>query len=304
MLYSFDDFTLDAEHYELRQAGKLVPVEPRVLDLVAYLVQHPGRTVTTEELLERLYPKQFAPVDRLTNAVAQARKVLGDTGQIQRYIQTVRRRGYRFVATVEICPEARVNDAVVAFPLAPTEEPAWDRVPDTASHLVPYGNALSIERGSVPHNLPLQLTSFIGRKYESAEVQRLLSTTRLLTLTGPAGCGKTRLALHMATNVVDTYPDGVWVIELAPLFDPMLIPHTVAAVLGVREEAHRPLLASLTDALRARQLLLVLDNCEHLVAACAALADALLRACPHLRSWRPVGKSWASPVKPPGVPRP
>ena len=89
MLYGFGDYMLDAQHYELRWAGKLVPVEPRVLDLLAYLVQHPGRTVTTEELKEQLYPHQVGTDDRLTNAVAQARKVLGDTGQTQRYIQTV-----------------------------------------------------------------------------------------------------------------------------------------------------------------------------------------------------------------------
>jgi DNA-binding winged helix-turn-helix (wHTH) protein len=76
MLYSFDDYTLDAEHYELRQAGRLLPIEPRVLDVLAYLVQHPGRTVTTEELKEHLYPHQVGTDDRLTNAVAQARKAL------------------------------------------------------------------------------------------------------------------------------------------------------------------------------------------------------------------------------------
>jgi class 3 adenylate cyclase/DNA-binding winged helix-turn-helix (wHTH) protein len=104
MLYGFGDYTLDAQHYELRWAGKLVPVEPRVLDLLAYLVQHPGRTVTTEELKEQLYPHQVGTDDRLTNAVAQARKVLGDSGQTQRYIQTVRRRGYCFVAPVTTRP--------------------------------------------------------------------------------------------------------------------------------------------------------------------------------------------------------
>ena len=109
MLYAFDTYTLDLAHYELRQAGRLVQLEPRVFDLLAYLVQHPGRTVTTEELLEQLYPNQFAPVDRLTNAVAQARRVLGDTGQTQRYIQTVRRRGYRFIASVEIQQQAETD---------------------------------------------------------------------------------------------------------------------------------------------------------------------------------------------------
>src|SRR4029453_3474183 len=100
MQYVFGDYTLDAERYELRQAGRLVPLEPRVFDLLAYLVQHPGRTVLTEELLTQLYPNEFAPVERLTNAVAQARRVLHDTPQTQHSIQTVRRRGYRFCVPV------------------------------------------------------------------------------------------------------------------------------------------------------------------------------------------------------------
>ena len=106
MRYVFGPYTLDLAHYELRQAERLVRLEPRVFDLLAYFVQHPGRTVTTEELLEQLYPQQFAPVDRLTNAVTQARKALGDTGQTQQYIQTVRRRGYRFIAPVVVQPQA------------------------------------------------------------------------------------------------------------------------------------------------------------------------------------------------------
>src|SRR6266536_2676743 len=132
------------------------------------------------------------------------------------------------------------------------------------------------------HNLPLQLTSFIGREQALDELGHLLAGTRLLTLTGPPGVGKTRLALQLAGEALDAYADGVWLVELAPLVDPALVPQTVAAVLGVQEELGRPLLDTLAEALRSRQQLLVLDNCEHLVAACASLADRLLRACRHL----------------------
>jgi len=93
MLYALDDYTLDPEHYELRQAGRLVRLEPRVFDMLAYLVQCPDRTVTKEELFEQVWPNQFVTDDSLTTAVAQVRKALHDTGQAQRYIQTVRRRG-------------------------------------------------------------------------------------------------------------------------------------------------------------------------------------------------------------------
>ena len=105
MLYSFGDYTLDAEHYELRQAGRLVRLEPRVFNLLAYLVQHAERLVTNEELEKQLWPKsEVVGGNSLAQAVAQARKALADTGQIQRYIQTVRRRGYRFVAPATARP--------------------------------------------------------------------------------------------------------------------------------------------------------------------------------------------------------
>ncbi|MSP12497.1 MAG: adenylate/guanylate cyclase domain-containing protein, partial [Chloroflexi bacterium] len=134
-----------------------------------------------------------------------------------------------------------------------------------------------------PHNLPVQLTSFIGREKEMADIKRLLPSTHLLTLTGVGGTGKTRLSLQVAADLLEEFADGVWLVELAPLADPALVPQAVATALGVREESGRPLLATLTDYLRAKHLLLILDNCEHLVAACIQVAEALLRACPHLK---------------------
>lgn len=134
-----------------------------------------------------------------------------------------------------------------------------------------------------PNNLPVRLTSFIGREREIAEVRNLLSTTRLLTLTGSGGCGKTRLALQVAAELVEIFTDGVWFVEFATLADPALVPPTVASVLGVWEDPHRPMVATLADFLHSKHLLLVLDNCEHLIAACATLAHSLLRACPRLR---------------------
>ena len=133
------------------------------------------------------------------------------------------------------------------------------------------------------NNLPSQLTSFIGRDREKAEVTRLLSTTRLLTLMGAGGAGKTRLALHVAADQLDKYSDGVWLAELAPLSEPALVPKVVASVLGVPDQAGRPLTKAVADYLRPRSLLLVLDNCEHLLPACAHLTDALLQSCPNLR---------------------
>ena len=113
-------------------------------------------------------------------------------------------------------------------------------------------------------------------------VVRLLAATRLLTLTGAPGVGKTRLALEVAGGLVSTFPDGVWMVELAPVADPALVSQAIATVLDVREQPHRSVPDTLADAVRARRLLLVLDNCEHLVDACAHLADGLLRTCPGL----------------------
>ncbi len=132
------------------------------------------------------------------------------------------------------------------------------------------------------HNLPVQLTSFIGREREIAEVTGLLTTSRLVTLTGTGGCGKTRLALEVAARVVDWFADGVWLVELAALTDGQLVVQAVASALGLRQQSGRPLVEILVDYAQPRHLLLVLDNCEHLVGACAALADLLLRDCPRL----------------------
>jgi predicted ATPase/class 3 adenylate cyclase len=134
-----------------------------------------------------------------------------------------------------------------------------------------------------PDNLPAQLTSFIGRDAEVAEVKRLLSEARLVTLTGSGGCGKTRLSIQAASELGADYSNGVWFVELAPLADPALVPRAVATVLGLREDSKRPILTVLTDFLRTKSLLLVLDNCEHLIVSCAQLSEALLRACPKLR---------------------
>jgi non-specific serine/threonine protein kinase len=134
-------------------------------------------------------------------------------------------------------------------------------------------------------NLPAQVSSFIGREVELAEVRRLVGGPRLVTLTGAGGAGKTRLALQVAAGLLEDAGDagdGVWFADLAPLGDPDLVAVTVADVLGVRQEPGRPVLGTLVEAVGGRGLLVLLDNCEHLIGACAKLADALLRGCPEL----------------------
>ena len=135
----------------------------------------------------------------------------------------------------------------------------------------------------VPNNLPQQLTSFIGREKEIVEIRHLLSQTHLLTLTGSGGAGKTRLALQLGTEALPDYPDGVWLVELAPLADPALVPQTVASVLGQTEQAGKAFTQVLTEHLKTKKTLLLLDNCEHVLTACARLTDLLIRSCPEVK---------------------
>jgi len=135
---------------------------------------------------------------------------------------------------------------------------------------------------TLSNNLPRKLSSFVGRGREMAEVKRLLSTTHLLTLVGTGGAGKTRLALQVAGEVLAAFPHGVWLVELGTVTDPALVPQTLASVLGVREEPGRPLQRILAAYLKSRQVLLILDSCEHLVSAVAELAEGLLEHAPQL----------------------
>jgi predicted ATPase/class 3 adenylate cyclase len=154
-----------------------------------------------------------------------------------------------------------------------------------------------------PNNLPVQLTSFIGREKEMNEVKRLLGTTHLLTLTGTGGTGKTRLSMQVAADLLDQFPDGVWLIELATIDDPAQVASAIAAPLRVREEPGQQMLLTLTNYLRNKKLMLILDNCEHLIAECARIAETLLRACPGLQilasSREPLGiageRTWPVP---------
>jgi predicted ATPase len=163
-----------------------------------------------------------------------------------------------------------------------------DRDRPFSAEEVPDAATATIGRDQTPTtNLPHALTSFVGRTREIAEVAGRLvegpNRTRLLTIVGSGGCGKTRLALEVATRGRGSFADGAWFVDLAPLADPTLVPHAVASALGVPEQPGRPIVETLARHLRSRALLLVLDNCEHLLDACSSLVDSLLRACPDLR---------------------
>jgi predicted ATPase/DNA-binding winged helix-turn-helix (wHTH) protein len=147
---------------------------------------------------------------------------------------------------------------------------------------VTKGDGEANRASSSTHNLPYQLTSFIGREQEIAQLEELVTANRLVTLTGAGGAGKTRLAIEVATRLIDRFPDGVWLVELAALSDPRLVPQAAAQALEVKEQPARPLIETLSDYLASKKLLLVLDNVEHLLDACAQLVDKVVRSSPDI----------------------
>ena len=238
----FGRFELRLEERQLLADGVAVRITPHALDILAVLLEHAGHLVTKEQLRARVWPRVVVEENTLQVHISALRKVLGADA-----VATVLGQGYRFVPEVVSIPGASAS-----------AHPARN------------------------HNLPNQLTSFVGREREIAQIKELLPSTRLLTLSGTGGCGKTRLALRVAEGLVDEYPDGIWLVELAPLGDPSLIPQTIAGVLAVKEQGGRAFAESVPEWLGSRHLLLVLDNAEHLLGACADFVDRLLKRCDRL----------------------
>ena len=135
----------------------------------------------------------------------------------------------------------------------------------------------------IQHNLPIQLTSFIGREEEIADAIGLLDSTHLLTIIGPGGTGKTRLSIQVANEVLTQYPDGVWLVELAPILNPLLVPRTTAIAIGLRDEPQQPAIDMLCDYLLRKKMLIILDNCEHLVDACAQMTERILQTASNVK---------------------
>jgi predicted ATPase/DNA-binding winged helix-turn-helix (wHTH) protein len=259
--YRFGEFEVDQGAYEVRRGGQRVRLARQPMDLLLQLLEHRQALVSREDIAKRLWrPDVFTDLDAgIHTAILKIRQVLGDPRESPRFIETVPGKGYRFVAPVEVVARSLPQ-------VSPVVEAPPARLPNPPRH-----------------NLPAELTSFVGRRKELLELPRALASSRLLSLTGAGGVGKTRLAIRLAASVVDAFPDGVWLVDLAPLTSPDLVTQTIATALGARESAQRSARDALLDMLRHRRLLLVIDNCEHLIAPCAEIVEALLRAATGLR---------------------
>jgi len=228
-----------------------VRVDPKAMDVLVALVEAAPLVLSGNELLERVWPDVVVVHNVVYQAIAQLRKALGDEAHAPQYIETIPRRGYRVVAEIKY------------------EEPTR------------IGRVGSFEQQL--DNLPNPLTSFIGRQHELTESRNLLSSNRLLTLTGVGGCGKTRLAVALGKACQADFADGVWLVELASITGETRVGAHVARALGVSEGGAASARERLVEVLANRRLLLIMDNCEHLIDACAHLVEALLTRAPGVR---------------------
>jgi predicted ATPase/DNA-binding winged helix-turn-helix (wHTH) protein len=242
---SFGPFRLLAGERLLLEGDRPVRLGNRAFDILTALVERGGEVVGKEELMARAWPQTFVEEANLKMQVSALRRALGDGQGGNRYIVTVVGRGYNFVAPVRIDEPSRT----LPPPIAPS--------------------------AAAVHNLPLTVTRMIGRAEAVEALISRLSRQRLVTIVGPGGIGKTTTALAVAERMTAEYEHGVWLVDLASLGDARLVPSAVATVLGLQIPAEDPI-HGLVAALRDSRMLLLLDNCEHVIDVVASLATALL----------------------------
>jgi predicted ATPase/DNA-binding winged helix-turn-helix (wHTH) protein len=237
-LYAFDRCEVRPDERQVLIDGAPAPLGARAFDLLVTLIERHDRVVEKSELFDSVWPGLVVEENNLQVQVSSLRKLLGPST-----IATVPGRGYQFVA-----------------PLNTGATPVVD----------------GAEKPVSPNNLPHLHTRFIGREAELADCSNLLRETRLLTLSGIGGCGKTRLAQELAQRQLSAFPDGVWFVDLGPLQEAQRVPAALAVTLGVQT-------GRVTDHLKAKRALIVMDNCEHVVGAAAKSIGALLENCGALK---------------------
>lgn len=246
--FAFGPFLLIPERQLLLQGEAPVRIGGRALDLLIALVERPGEILSKDELLARAWPGVFVEEGNLKANIVTLRRALGDDLDAVKYIATVTGRGYRFVGTV-------------------------------ASVVVSERTLTSAATTLRNHNLPVARTRIYGRADVIDAVHGELAEARLVTIVGTGGIGKTTLALAVAERALTSFADGVWLVDLAPTRAPELTPNSIATTLGFAVQS-ADALSTLCDHLREREMLLVLDNCEHVVDAAAACAARILSQCP------------------------
>ncbi|MFD2265070.1 ATP-binding protein [Lacibacterium aquatile] len=248
---SFGSFQLFASQRLLLEQGKPMRLGSRAFDILLALVARPGEVINKEELIAQVWPDTFVEETSLRVHIAALRKALGDDTSASRFIANVPGRGYCFVASVSSGPPTQP-------PILPTAELA-----------------------ALP-SLPVSITRVIGRDDVVAAISAQLTLSRLVTILGPGGIGKTTVALAVAESVAERYRDGIAFVDLAPVTDPRAVPSALAAALGLTDRSE-VLLRDLIGHLRGREMLVVFDNCEHLIAEAAGLIETLLRQVPDTR---------------------
>ena len=274
--YQFGEFTLDVARGCVLKAGSEIKLRPKVYETLKYLVEHPGRLIGKQELMQAVWPDAFVTDDSLVQCTLELRRALDDRSQ--QLFKTVPRRGYLFTAEVTL----RLTK--------PDPFPTIDRLGLSEGHdLSPAeieGPKIAGARtAGKRHDLPKPRTSLVGREQQVAEASDLLlrADIRLLTLTGPGGAGKTRLAVAVASAIADRFAAGVQYVSLASISDPGLVATAVADALEIQQVTNRTIPQLIGDLLRnSGQFLLLLDNFEQVLPAATLVAETL-EACPFLK---------------------
>jgi len=249
-IVEFGRFRVVPHRRELLADGGPIKLGGRAFDLLMALVEASGTVVSKDELMRRVWAGRIVEENTLQGAISALRKAFGEDRAL---IRTVAGRGYQFTGEIR------------------------SRSAGDSESEVPGAAPAAAEPPRRPIDLPEPVSDLIGREAELSEVMDLVKTQRLVTLIGEGGIGKTRLGLEVARHLLSEFPDGVRVAELAPLSDPELVPITVATALGLEFSEGTISAESVANALGSKKLMLVLDNCEHVIDAAAGMAGALLR---------------------------
>src|SRR4029077_12224062 len=252
-IVEFGRFSGGPDRREILADGQPIKLGGRAIGLVILLFEASGAVVSKDVLLDQVWPGRIVEENRLQNQVSALRKAFGADHDL---IRTVAGRGYQFTGQIR---GRSADSAVRSVGAVPPGVPA---------------------ASDSPTNLPGRLSELIGRDAEVGEILHLLAEHRLVTLTGVGGIGKTTLGFEVARHLLPEFADGIWVAELGPLSDPGLVFVTVATSLGLELTAGATSPERVANALGSKRLLLVLDNCEHVINTAASMAEALLRAKP------------------------